>query len=150
RRPWFRLLNPHPTNPNPELLFTQDADQGAVYAVATWQGADGTVYVLSGGEDGTLKLWNWTEHRCLRVLHGHTSAVYTVVVTADGRHALSGSDDSALRWWGLAAGPSHQLRGHTGSVRAVALSPDGRHALSGSDDETLRWWDLAAGTSHQL
>src|SRR5262245_4054759 len=30
RRSWLRLLNPPPTNPNPELLFTQHAGQGGI------------------------------------------------------------------------------------------------------------------------
>ena len=73
-------------------------------------------------------------------------------MTADGRHAVSVSDDSMLRVWDLASGETvRTLSGHTGSVRAVAVTPDGRQVVSGSDDNTLRVWDLASGeTVHTL
>src|SRR5205085_6495 len=77
---------------------------------------------------------------------GHTRGVEAVALAADGRHALSGSDDGTLRWWDLGSGDSRELRGHTRGVEAVALAADGRHALSGSDDGTLRWWDLGSGS----
>jgi WD40 repeat protein len=147
---WFRLLNPPPTNPNPELLFTVPAQQGGVNAVALWQGRDGKLYALSGGWDGTLRYWDWTERRCLKVLQGHTGEVTAVALSSDGRHALSGSNDATLRWWDLSAGTSQVLQGHSDNVTAVALSSDSRHALSGSNDATLRWWDLSAGTSQVL
>ena len=65
---------------------------------------------------------------------------------ADGRHALSGSDDRTVKLWDLVTSQSSRISiGHEGPVSAVAVSPDGRHALSGSRDCTLRLWDLATG-----
>jgi hypothetical protein len=149
--PWFRLLNPPTDDPFPGLLFTQDAQQGGVNAIALWQGVDGkTVYALSGGDDGTLHYWSWSERRRLRVLKGHTAKVAAVAVAADGRHALSGSADYTLRGWDLDSGQSLELRGHTDWVNAVALAADGRHALSGGWDHTLRWWDLDSGRARVL
>jgi WD40 repeat protein len=69
-----------------------------------------------------------------------------VAVTADGRTAVSGSDDRTVRVWDLPGGRcTAVLEGHTGWVRSVAVTADGRTAVSGSDDRTVRVWDLPGG-----
>jgi WD40 repeat protein len=66
-----------------------------------------------------------------------------VALTADGKRAVSGSDDTTLRVWDLQGNqPPRVLEGHTASVTAVALTTDGKGAVSGSRDYTLRVWDL--------
>jgi WD40 repeat protein len=69
-----------------------------------------------------------------------------VAVAADGRTAVSGSDDDTVRVWDLAAGQVRAaLPGHTGGVESVAVTMNGRTAVSGSADQTVRVWDLASG-----
>jgi small GTP-binding protein len=80
-------------------------------------------------------------------LEGHSAGVRSVAVTADGRRAVSGSDDGTVRAWDLGAGAcAAVLEGHEGVVWGVAVTADGRRAVSGSDDETVRVWDLDART----
>src|SRR5437763_1663757 len=80
------------------------------------------------------------------VLKGHTSAVYGVAVTPDGKRAVSGSWDGTLRVWDLATGKTAAtLGGHTDAVYGVAVTSDGKRAVSASGDHTLRVWDLATG-----
>ncbi len=68
-----------------------------------------------------------------------------MAVFADGRRALSGSDDRTLKLWDLQTGKATAtLKGHEDGVMAVAVFADGRRALSGSDDRTLKVWDLKA------
>ena len=65
---------------------------------------------LSGSADKTLKLGRLITDRCLRTFVGHTDHVVSVSLSADGRYALSGSDDKTLNLWevgmGRACGPS--------------------------------------------
>jgi WD40 repeat protein len=69
-----------------------------------------------------------------------------VAVTADGRHAVSGSWDRTLKVWDLLTGKEvRTLEGHTDGVNGVAVIADGRHAVSASDDRTLKVWDLLTG-----
>jgi WD40 repeat protein len=79
----------------------------------------------------------------IRLLEGHTDSVTSVVVTANGQLAVSGSKDRTLRVWNLV---THQqprvLQGHAFAIKAVAVTPDGRLALSGSEDGVLCVWDL--------
>jgi WD40 repeat protein len=82
----------------------------------------------------------------IRTFEGHSDIVRAVVVTPDGRRALSASDDGTLRLWDLRSGLTiRTLEGHTISVLGVAVTPDGRRAVSGSADRTLRLWDLESG-----
>jgi WD40 repeat protein len=79
----------------------------------------------------------------LRVLEGHTNFVFAVALTADGKRAVSGSQDHTLRVWDLEGNQLPRvLEGHTERVGAVALTADGKRVVSGSIDHTLRVWDL--------
>jgi WD40 repeat protein len=83
-----------------------------------------------------------------RTLEGHTDAVSDVVVTADGRNAVSASWDNTLRVWDLETGNIlRTLVGHTNGVNGVAVTADGRRAVSASDDHTLKVWDLETGNA---
>ncbi|MFF0518137.1 WD40 repeat domain-containing protein [Actinomadura nitritigenes] len=63
--------------------------------------------------------------------------------TPDGRFAVSGGSDAAVRIWDLDGGRCLRvLDGHAGAVNAVAISADARFALSASTDGTLRRWEL--------
>ena len=82
----------------------------------------------------------------IRTLEGHTGSVRVVVVTPDGRRALSGSEDQTLRLWNLETGQTlRTLEAHTRPVASMAVTPGGRRALSASHDQTLRLWDLESG-----
>lgn len=53
--------------------------------------------VVSGGEDGSMRLWNRASGNCERVCVGHTEAVVAVKV-AD-RYVVSAARDGVLRVW---------------------------------------------------
>src|SRR4028119_1154952 len=75
----------------------------------------------------------------LRTLKGHTGFVNAVAVTADGKRAISGSDDNTLKVWDLTTGKEQfTLKGHSSSVNAVAVTADGKRAISSSYDNPLQ------------
>jgi WD40 repeat protein len=115
---------------------------------------DGRTLLASGGDDGTVRLWDpTTGHQVGRPLTGHTDWVRAVaaVPLPGGRTLLaSGGDDGTVRLWDPTTG--HQvgrpLTGHTSWVRAVAAVPlpGGRTLLaSGGLDGTVRLWDPDTG-----
>lgn len=82
----------------------------------------------------------------LRTLEGHVNWVHSVVLTADGRRAVSGSRDNTLKVWDLETGQLlRTLEGRARGFSSVALSADGHRAVSGSEDKTLKVWDLDTG-----
>ena len=74
---------------------------------------------------------------------GHSSFVYSVCFSPDGRYVASGSFDNTIRVRNsqnglLALGP---LEGHKSAVYSVCYSGDRTKIISGSGDRMVRVWD---------
>jgi hypothetical protein len=96
-------------------------------------------------------LWDVATGRELRKLTGHENTVASVAFSPDGRFALSGGYDKAMRLWEVATGRElRTLTGHRAIVRSVAFSPDGRLALSASTDNTVRLWRFSRPADYRV
>ncbi|WP_374112122.1 WD40 repeat domain-containing protein, partial [Pseudonocardia sp. TRM90224] len=75
------------------------------------------------------------------------ATVWSLVLTPDGTHIVTGGGDATVRIWDLVTGNSvgDPLVGHTGDVYAVAITPDGTRLVTGGYDATVRIWDVATG-----
>lgn len=74
------------------------------------------------------------------------SYYYSVAFSPDGKYALSGSYDNAVKVWDIASGEKiRAFTGHEGAVESVAISADGSRVLSGSRDKTIKLWDFISG-----
>ena len=81
--------------------------------------------------DGTVRLWEVGRQAGTSVLRGHTSYIYPVAYSPDGRWIASGSWDKTVRLWDAVTGESCAILPHPGSVRALAFSPDSSWLVSG-------------------
>ena len=73
------------------------------------------------------------------VLEGHSGYVYSVCVTPDSLHVVTGSDDHTARVWLLADGSLvRTLVGHSEYVLSVCVTTDGQRVVTGSGDATAR------------
>ncbi|MFF3940365.1 AAA family ATPase [Streptomyces phaeofaciens] len=129
------------------------AHAGPVTSVAAAVLPDDRALVVSGGEDGTVRVWDLaTGQRVGKPMTGHSGHVASVaaVMLPDGRAwAVSGGQDGTVRVWDVDTGQSVCViqadHGDFPKVAAVVL-PDGRAlAVSGGYDGTVRVWDLATG-----
>jgi small GTP-binding protein len=103
-------------------------------------------WVLTGGDETNVKIWNVETGRCLRVMGGHAKRVDCVALSVDQHRVLSGGHENTLRLWDVATGVClRELKGHASSVMSVEWSIDNHHALSGSFDQTIRLWDVETG-----
>ncbi|AFY71469.1 WD40 repeat-containing protein [Thalassoporum mexicanum PCC 7367] len=71
-----------------------------VYAVAVSE--DGQTLV-SGCDDGTIKIWDLTTMTEIASLHGHDAKVRAVAVSSDRQLIASGSNDGVIKVWGICA-----------------------------------------------
>ena len=125
-------------------------------AVAVGALPDGTPVIVSGGDDGTVRVWRLADGTPVgeplmrrprrRGGRGGGRAL------PDGTPVIvSGGDDHGVRVWRLADGtpvgePLHRPRGAVSAV-AVGALPDGTPVIvSGGGDGTVRVWRLADGS----
>ena len=108
--------------------------------------------LATGGDDGTVRIWDARTGQQQHQLTGHTGPVYAVAYAPDGATLATGGDDGTVRIWDARTGQQQQqLTGHTGPVYAVAYAPDGATLATGGDDGTVRIWDARTGQQqHQL
>jgi len=105
-------------------------------------------WLLSSGEDQTIRRWNTTNWQS-EVLTGHTG--WVVGLATDESVVASSSFDSTVRLWDPVTGAQRaQLTGHTGWIGAVAVVPrvsEEAAIFSAGDDATVRRWDPAEATA---
>ena len=77
----------------------------------------------------------------LRTFMGNGQLMIGVALSADGRLAISESNDQTLKVWDVPTG--RELRTLDGHSYSVALSADGRLAISA--DSVLKVWDVPTG-----
>ncbi|MFC3851887.1 WD40 repeat domain-containing protein [Salinispirillum marinum] len=96
--------------------------------------------VLLGLEDGSAALFSLVTGQIIVRLRGHQGPIYSLALAADGRRAVTGSDDNTAILWDLPSGmPLHRIT-HDNQVRTVALSASGVYAFSvGQRSEGLVW-----------
>ncbi|KAH0536800.1 hypothetical protein FGG08_006368 [Glutinoglossum americanum] len=82
----------------------------------------------------------------LQTLGSHSSQVFAVVFSPDGRLPASGPDDCTARLWDPATGASC---GHLDLAWPVAFSPDGHLPASEPGGHTVRLWDVETNESIQ-
>ncbi len=85
----------------PKLRAAIASQGGAVRSVAL--SADGG-RVVSGGFDGTVRVWDAASGECVRELRGHTSFVLSIALSADGGRVVSGGFDGTVRCFSGAGG----------------------------------------------
>jgi WD40 repeat protein len=112
--------------------------------------------IVSGSDDGTVRIWDTHTGQCIRVLDAEQGAVESLALSADGKRLVT-LNSLALRVWDThTGGILHVLENkeqwddetgeildfsewHPGGASCVALSGDGGLIVSGG--MTLKMWD---------
>ena len=104
------------------------------------------MHIVTGGEDGVIRVWDRDAGACTACLEGHNGPINAVILT-DNRGLISASDDGTVRVWALDKPADLRPRAiHRGAVRAVCFAADGYTAFSTSDfHELLQWNAITAG-----
>ncbi len=98
--------------------------------------------VVSGGDDGVVRIWDVRSGRQLAMLSGHDAAVQAVTISRDDRRIASASADRTLRLW---ATDTHELLltlRLTNTVQCLSFSADGERLAAGILGGAIRVWVL--------
>jgi WD40 repeat protein len=101
--------------------------------------------VASGGNDGTVRLWNVVTHRQTSMLvPPDRTVVAAIAFSPDGRLLASGGEGGQVRLWDVATGKldAHQLPPQAHDITSIAFSRDGETLATGSADGSAQIWDL--------
>ena len=72
-------------------------------------------YIVSGGNDNTMRVWSLQDKTQEAVLQGHTGFVRSVAITSDNKYIVSGGFDKTVRIWNLEDKTQEAvLQGHIG------------------------------------
>jgi WD40 repeat protein len=99
--------------------------------------------IVSGAEDGTVRVWDAMTGEARAVLHGHTQSVKCIAVSPNGEFAASAAEDGTVRVWDL----SKRVESAKWQVYAacLAFSPDGNLLATGSNERVVRVHSLETG-----
>lgn len=120
-------------------------------------------YIISGGDDGTVRVWDAATGGRVHIFEDTDNPLGPVTCVAFAHHqyndeygkkkerklVLSGSADGRIALWDLQTCQLEQVwSGHTGGVNSVALHPvhdqdSYARALSGGEDGKVRLWKLS-------
>ncbi|KJZ74962.1 Putative E3 ubiquitin ligase complex SCF subunit scon-2 [Hirsutella minnesotensis 3608] len=96
-------------------------------------------YMLTGGLDNTVRLWDVETGKCIRSMFGHVEGIWGLV--GDTLRVVTGANDSVTKIWEPRSGKcDRSFTGHAGPVTCVGLS-DSRMA-SGSEDGEVRLYSF--------
>ncbi|KAJ2967832.1 hypothetical protein NQ176_g9478 [Zarea fungicola] len=103
-------------------------------------------YMLTGGLDNTVRLWDIATGKCIRSMFGHVEGIWGLV--GDTLRVVTGANDSMTKIWEPRSGKCERsFTGHAGPVQCVGLS-DSRMA-SGSEDGEVRLYSFEGDTTEE-
>lgn len=116
-------------------------------------------FLLSGGVDGAIKIWDWRNGKFLKNLNrsedfgtailswlNFLGVTYSIAISPDGKTIASSAVDMPIMLWNMETGRRlRTLSEHSESVNGLAFSPDGEILASASDDNTVKIWNPATG-----
>lgn len=105
-------------------------------------------WVVSGGAEGSIRLWERSSARPVRTFEGHGAGTMTVAFSPDGRRLLStrGAPRPTAQWWDTETGQVvGEFAWDVGWPTAAVLSGDGTRLATGAQDPRVRIWRVDTG-----
>ena len=149
-RPYdYRRLQSENGQVTPEQRFTAlDGHAGPVRSVRY---ANDGLFLISGSDDNTVRLWSTEGGQLVKSFRGHDGAVRAVAYARENAQILSASHDNRIRKWDI--GEYEEVRvlqgqvleGHVDAILSAGFSPNGQQIVTASRDRTARTWDVKSG-----
>ncbi|CAL6006892.1 Pentapeptide_repeats-containing protein [Hexamita inflata] len=103
-------------------------------------------FIVSGGNDKTIKIWDVQSGQLLKTIFNHSDSVYQVKYSANDQIIASASVDQTIKLWNAS---TYELKctltGHTSSICSIAFSSNDELIASGSCDGKIKLWNIKSG-----
>lgn len=99
-------------------------------------------YIVSGGADGSVKLWDAASGQLLKNLGATLGAVGSAEFSPRGERVIAASELGGARVWEIESGAISAQNFHNRAVTSAAFYPDNRLAASADVDGAIKIWDL--------
>lgn len=114
----------------------------------------GTPLIVSGADDGTVKVWDVRARRCVKTFE-HLYQFLAVSFDHNTQRVFAGCLDNSIRVYNMVNDKEEMvLNGHKDSITGIDVSSDGSYLLSNGMDQTVRIWDicpyLVSGNSREV
>jgi WD40 repeat protein len=137
---WFRTRKPAPESGS--LVRTLVGHSGYVRCCAF--SADGR-RLVSGGQDGTVRVWDTVAGVQTAILYGHEGMVTDCDMVRESEHVVTTGQDGTLRAWAIDTGTAlGALLEVDGPLLSCAVSPRGERVFAAGVDGALHVVPLLA------
>ncbi|KAM0753414.1 WD40 repeat-like protein [Meredithblackwellia eburnea MCA 4105] len=103
----------------------------------------GATYLLTGGADRSVRLWNAKKGTLVKSYDAHAYEVLGLACAPDNTKISSCGGDRNVFLWDVPTGEIlKRFTGHLGKINAVSFNEEGSVLASGSADMSIRLWDL--------
>ncbi|XP_032223290.2 apoptotic protease-activating factor 1 [Nematostella vectensis] len=128
------------TPPGGPLLRTIDGRSRTILGIAV---TPDTKKIITGGADGSIRVWDYETGKELNKLLDHTKLVYTLALSPHADFLVSGAFDHTVKIWDMdTLSLVRTLKGHKNWVSGVLVTPDSKRIISSSYDKTVKIWDV--------
>jgi WD40 repeat protein len=125
------------------LLASTPEGEGHKGEVFTCAYTPDGAYVLSGGWDGHLRLWEADSGQVVTSVRAGPKPLSACAVAPGGKHWLSGSLEGTVAIWdAMGQKLLHSFMAHTRPVSAILFGEDPDTVITASWDRTLIIWNL--------
>jgi WD40 repeat protein/uncharacterized caspase-like protein len=114
-----------------------EGHQGGVNSIAL---SNNEKFLVSGGEDKTVKIWNLEKE--IATLKGHTDSVKTVTISPDDRYIASAGYDNTIKIWNFQGKLLQSIDAHNLAITDLQFTPDSKTLASASWDNTIKLWNV--------
>lgn len=97
-----------------------------------------TDWVLTGGQDGVIRLWDCRKKRCVHALKNHSGQIMDLQLAANKRHLIVGAKDGSLKQWDLSSNRSPETISSSEPISQVAVTSS--HIVSFHSSGLLKLW----------
>jgi len=133
-------LRMHDADQGEPMWTVDNVHQNGVTALAV---SHNKKFLVSGGENGDVRVWEIRTRDMIVNLKQHTMAITSLILYGDDSHVVSSSRDRTIYLWNLQSeSRSASLMQRMGGVNDIALMPDHVQLCTVGQEKSVTFWDL--------